>query len=111
MPKGVYQGSVHCKKCEQRPSFRTISALRRHQWAMHKGAFERNHWTKEQREKFAATWEAKRSNLASGELVVHTGLEIPQPQKEMTAKELIERLKIQRGFLIDVVALVEGMVK
>lgn len=88
MPTGHHEGPVHCKKCNGK-AFPTISALRKHQW-------------KEHIETFATLMEASKTannHKKAKEAIV-----------KITAEQLLERLKIQKQFMIDIVDMIEGII-
>ena len=106
---------THCTKCDG-IEFPDISSLRKHQWKEHKNIFKNTgkplskkaKWTKERRARQAETI-AKRNghhipNSVRGFL---NGVIKP----EMSAIDVLERLKEQRDFMNDIVDMVEGMIK
>lgn len=91
---------THCKKCGGRV-FRTISALRKHQWAEHPEHFEHL--------RLAATRSKAAVTRRSKALVK---LE-PSPdgrKPPMLATDLLTQLQSQHRFLSDVVSLISGII-
>lgn len=111
-------GPVHCKRCNNQ-AFANFSELRRHQWKKHKPTYanvgyKASAWSPAQRAKYEATIEAKRAMTMAVtvrdviNVVENTGI---APIPEMSARQLLEKLRGQQSFMNDVVALVEGLVK
>lgn len=90
---------VHCKKCDQVRYFKTISELRKHQWRKHKELYTR-------------MGEVREAKKQKKELVpiVHV-LQPTNPNGEMTVSTLLGKLKEQRDFMVNVVSMIENMVK
>ena len=78
----------HCNACNN--DFKDISELRKHQWAAHK-TFYKNNTKKRMANKAAKTLPSVKMN------------------GNLSAQDLLERLKIQRDFMNDIVDMVEGM--
>jgi hypothetical protein len=77
---------VHCKQCGNKP-FNSISLLRKHQWAAHPKSYA------------AVGYSHK-----NGQELVKT------VKVQMTASELLDKLKEQQRFMNDVVNLIERMI-
>lgn len=106
MPSTMY----NCRKCEN-TKFTTINDLRKHQWSEHRETFakliqagqkhnkKKGKWSKEQRARYKATMALR----AQHEVYVNG--------TPMSAAQLLDKLKMQRNFMNDVVSLVEGLIK
>jgi hypothetical protein len=88
---------ITCKQpqCDHK-QFRTISALRKHQW-------------KEHRDLYANVNMVKAREVKAREVIRHPGQHLEKPK--MTVEELLVGLKRQQSFVNDVVALIEESMK
>jgi hypothetical protein len=99
MPVGVPKGKVNCKKCGK--TFPSFSPLRKHQWAFHREIFNNLRKPETIKKRIASLREAKLAKLnGSG----------PQVAKgELSALELLDKLKEQQLFMNNVVSLISGI--
>ena len=84
MPTGTYDHTnVHCRQCEDKPSFGSLGELRKHQWAVHK----------------------QYKNIGKNRMPT------VKLNGHVSAQDLLEKLKAQRDFITDAIDLVEGLMK
>ena len=126
MPIGVASAPVRCKKCDT--MWENFSALRKHQWKDHRESFQKlidsgkvaaskqkgKKWSARQTKKYRATLAAKKASreltkLEAEKVIAKVQKAVAEPVPELTARELLRRLKLQAEFMRDVVTLVEGM--
>lgn len=98
MPRGIPVRYLHCKKCEGK-KFKTISDLRRHQWAQHTETFDNL--------KNASKTKTLRKQLSVRQFKRAPPLRLAHVNGDMRVSELLGELKGQQKFINDVVALIE----
>ena len=100
---------LHCKKCDGQ-AFRTISALRKHQWAKHAETFKNTLVAMTRAPKGAAAkrWKPKRGRPRK--VLVKLQVSPNGQQPPLLARDLLAQLQTQQRFLNDVVSLVSGIV-
>lgn len=113
---------VRCKKCNQVRYFHNLSELRTHQWRKHPDIFSgfkknldkihKRGWTKEQHKKYRASMARyKAQKLENTQTVELVKVIQPNPNGEMTVSTLLGKLKDQRDFMVNVVSMIENIVK
>jgi hypothetical protein len=99
---------VYCKKCPESKGFNGLSSLRKHQWAVHSESFANNFKTGP-RHKTVREYKKRDKEAVVPTVKLIGEAELPELIKEMTVSELLHKLRDQKNFLNDVVALIEGL--
>lgn len=97
------KGKVYCRKCGI--LFNSLSEMRKHAWAEHRDMYKYRKRSPETIAKYKATRAANKIMKTQAIMVQSNG----SPKPELTAFELLQKLKVQRNFMVDVVNLIEGM--
>lgn len=101
---------LHCKKCDGQ-AFRTISALRKHQWAKHAETFKNALVAMTRASKRAAAErQDKPKRGRPRKVLVKLQVSPNGQQPPLLARDLLAQLQTQQRFLNDVVSLVSGIV-